>query len=47
MLIKSCPGAGADRFVSTPGGVAALAMAPGFEPGVSHDGSAELVCTPA
>jgi hypothetical protein len=57
MLIKSRMGISADGFVSTPEGVPALAIAPGFEPGVSHgllragrtfpDGSAELVYRPA
>jgi hypothetical protein len=36
MLIKSRRGISADGFVSTPEGVPALAIAPGFEPGVSH-----------
>lgn len=36
MLIKSRMGISADGFVSTPEGVPALAIAPGFEPGVSH-----------
>ena len=36
MLIKSRMGISADGFVSTPEGVPALAMAPGFEPGISH-----------
>jgi hypothetical protein len=50
MLIKSRMRITAGGFVSTPGGVPALAIASGFEPGVSHgfpDGSAELVYTPA
>ena len=36
MLIKSRIGTSADGFVSTPEGVPALAVAPGFEPAVSH-----------
>jgi dihydrofolate reductase len=36
MLIKSRMGISADGFVSTPEDVPALAIAPGFEPGVSH-----------
>jgi hypothetical protein len=36
MLIKSRMGISADGFVSTPDDVPALAIAPGFEPGVSH-----------
>jgi dihydrofolate reductase len=36
MLIKSRMGISADGFVSTPEGVPALAMTPGFEPGISH-----------
>lgn len=36
MLIRSRMGVSADGFVSTPGGVPALAIMPGFEPGVSH-----------
>lgn len=36
MLIKSCMGVSADGFVSTPEGVPAIAVAPGFEPGISH-----------
>lgn len=36
MLIKSRMGISADGFVSTPEGVPALAIAPGFEPGGSH-----------
>jgi len=58
MLIGSRMGISADGLVSTPEGVPALAVAPGFEPdGDVHlvlrpdrtfpDGPAELVCTPA
>ena len=36
MLIKSRMGISADGFVSTPAGVPAVAIAPGFEPGVSR-----------
>jgi hypothetical protein len=36
MMIRSRTGVSADGFVSTPEGVPALAMTPGFEPGVSH-----------
>ena len=36
MLIKSRVGISADGFVSTPGGVPAIALAADFEPGVSH-----------
>ena len=36
MLIRSRMGISADGFVSTPEGVPALAIAPGFEPGVSR-----------
>jgi dihydrofolate reductase len=36
MLIKSRMGISADGFVSTPEGVPAIAVAPGFEPGQSH-----------
>ena len=36
MLIKSRIGTSADGFVSTAEGVPALAVAPGFEPAVSH-----------
>ena len=58
MLFTSRMGISADGFVSTPGGVPALAVAPGFEPdgGVRPmlrpvrafpDGPAGSVCTPA
>jgi hypothetical protein len=58
MLFRSRTGIGADGFVSTPEGVPALAVAPGFEPGGgvhlvlrpdrTFPGSpAGLVCTPA
>jgi hypothetical protein len=36
MMIKSRMGVSADGFVSTPGGVPALPVAAGFEPGISH-----------
>jgi hypothetical protein len=36
MLIKSRMGISTDGFVSTPEGVPALAIGPGFEPRVSH-----------
>jgi dihydrofolate reductase len=36
MLIKARMGMSVDGFVATPEGVPALAVAPGFEPGVSH-----------
>jgi hypothetical protein len=36
MLIRSRVGVSADGYVSTDDGVPALAVMPGFEPGVSH-----------
>ena len=52
MLIRSRMGISADGFVSTTDGVPALAVMPGFVPGVSHgfpefiDGLAELSYAP-
>jgi hypothetical protein len=51
MLIRSRMGVSADGFVGTPDGVPALALMPGFVPGVRADrvfpdGSAELSYAP-